>query len=93
MLLGVKVNKLVVLVVTGLKVAVTPIGSPVTLSATLATAPPVWATPMVLLALTPPTTRFSELAEDEMLKLGKGMIRATLVVLASIPDVPFTVTV
>ena len=39
MLLAFKVNTLLVVVLAGLKVAVTPVGSPVAVSATLATDP------------------------------------------------------
>ena len=91
MLLAVKVNELAAVVVAGLKVAVTPAGSPEAVSVTLATEPPDWATLMVLLAL-PPTRRFSVLAEDEMLKLDAGMVKTMVVVLVTVLKVPFTVT-
>ena len=82
-----KVSVLAVVVVAGLKVAVTPVGSPAAVSATLAADPPAWAMLIVLLAL-PPTRRLRVLAEDEMLKLGAGMVNTMAVVLVTVLKVP-----
>jgi hypothetical protein len=91
-LLAVKVSELVVLVIAELKVAVTPVGSPVAVRATLLLTPFASVTPMVLLAV-PPTRRVRLLAEDERLKLGTGMVNAMVVAPVRVPEVPVTVTV
>jgi len=91
-LLAVKVSVLVVLVMTELKVAVTPVGSPIAVRATLLLTLVASVTPMALLAV-PPTRRVRLLAEDERLKLGAGMVNAMVVVLVRAPEVPVTVTV
>jgi len=49
-------------------------------------------TPIVLLA-PPPVRRVSELAEEERLKVGAGMVRAMFAVFFVVPEAPETVTV
>lgn len=80
-----------VLVVAGLKVGVTPVGSPVMVRATglLDGLRPV--TVIVLLML-PPVSRLSVLAEEERLKAGCEMVRVTLAALLVVPEVPVTLT-
>ena len=74
-------------------VAVTPAGTPETTRFTLLLLKPVWlATPIVLVALLPPTMRLSALAEVEMLKPGLGTVSAMEVELFRFPAVPVTVT-
>jgi hypothetical protein len=91
-LLALKVRELVVLVMAGLKVADTPIGSPVSVKATLLLEPFAQVTSIVLPAL-PPTRRLRALCEDESVKLGSGMVNVMLVVLVRVPEVPITFTV
>jgi hypothetical protein len=91
---GVKVNVLLLLVLAGLNVAVTPLGSPDAARFTLLLLRPIGLTTLIaLLALLPPTRRVRLLAEDERLKLGTGMVNAMVVVLVRAPEVPVTVTV
>jgi len=80
------------LVTAGLKPAVTPVGSPVTVRATLLPEP---FNPMMSIALLAvvPRTRFTVLGELEMLKLGAGMANAMLAVLVIVPEVPITFNV
>jgi hypothetical protein len=94
-LLGVNVRMLVVLVAAALNDAVTPAGSPETARATLP-AKPFWpATPMVLLALAPPTVRDNVLAEEERLKAGTApdpeIVSVIVRLLVVSPEVPRTV--
>jgi hypothetical protein len=91
--LAAKVSKLVFVVVAWLKDAVTPLGGPVAVRATLAAEPFELATSMMLLTVAPPTRRVSALSEDEILKPGSGMVNAMVVVLTRIPEVPVTVSV
>lgn len=80
-------------VVVGLKVAVTPAGSPVAVSATLTTAPFALVTSIVLLSLAPPARSVNALTEEETLKPDAGMAKMIVVVLVRDPDVPLTITV
>ena len=93
MALGRRVSVLVVLVLDGLKDAVTPPGSPDTARATVPLSPTGLTMPTVLVTTAPPTSRVALLAEEERLKLGVGMVTTILVVLLTVPDVPVTVTV
>ena len=88
-----RASVLVVLVLAELNVAVTPVGSPVTVRATLLLKPLILLTLTVLLALAPLATRARLPAEDERLKLGTGIVSATVVVRVAVPEVPVTVTV
>jgi hypothetical protein len=47
---------------------------------------------MVLLALAPPTTVVSALAEDERLKVGLAIVSSIVVLLVASPEVPVTCT-
>jgi hypothetical protein len=89
----VKASTLVLLVLEGLKVAVTPVGSPVAVRATLLLEPINPVTLRVLLAL-PPATRGRVLGEEERLKLSAGaeMVSAIVAVLVTVPLVPLAVT-
>lgn len=90
-LFAVRVSKLVVLVLVGLKAAVTPVGNPVVFKATTPELlKPLM--PMVLLEL-PPITTGRVLAEDERLKPVDGTFRAMVVVLVAVPETPLIVTV
>jgi len=90
--LAAKANVLVVLVVAGLNVGVTPAGSPAAVRATglLEALRP--ETPMVVLAV-PPVRRVRVLSEGERVKLGTGMVRAMVVELVRVPDAPITLMV
>jgi hypothetical protein len=91
LLLAVKASTLVLPVLEGLKVAVTPVGSPVAVKATLLLEPVRPLTLMVLLALLP-ARRGRVLGEDERLKPDDGIVSAMVAVLVSFPLVPVTFT-
>jgi len=88
----VKVSTLVVLVLARLNAAVTPLGSPETLSATLAASPTGLPTLMVLLTFAPPTRTVRLLAEADNVKLGTGTVTVMTVEAEAVADVPLTVT-
>jgi hypothetical protein len=88
----VSVRELLVLVLAGLKAAVTPLGSPDADRFT-ALLKPLWqATLIVVLPLVPPTGSVRLLAEEVRVKPGGGMVSAIVVVRAAVPEVPVTVT-
>lgn len=92
MLPGIRVRVLLLkLVMAGLNVAVTPVGRPDAISATLSVKPFVPATLIALFALAPPTSSVRLVADDERLKPGTGMVNAMVVELLALPDVPVTV--
>ena len=82
---------LVVLVLAGLRVGVTPVGRPVTVRATglLDALRPVTA---IVLPMLLPVSRVSVLADAERLKTGCVMVRVILAVLLAVPEVPVTFT-
>jgi hypothetical protein len=86
----VKVTLLVLVVATGLKAAVTPLGNPDTLRFTLPPKPFCPATPMVLLPL-PVRATVRLLGEEERLKLGTTTVNAMVVVLLRLPEAPVMV--
>jgi hypothetical protein len=79
-------------VVAGLNTAVTPVGTPVALSKTLAANPFCPLTPIVLLAL-PAWTTLRLAGEALRVKLGATTVRAMVAVLLRLPEVPAIVTV
>ena len=90
-LLAVKVSSLVLLVVAGLKTAVTPLGRFDAVKLTVGCEPLVPVT--VILSLTvEPSAMLMLLAEEERVKPDGEIVRIRAVVLTSDPDVPVTVT-
>jgi len=94
-LLAVRVSMLEVVEAAGLKEAVTPLGSPVAVKATLPVNPPVSVTVTVSVPLAP---CFTETVAGEEVRLkpatGKALTVSAMVVLAVVvPEVPVTVTV
>lgn len=81
-----------VLVLDGLKEAVTPTGNCEAVRLTFTASPTGLTTPIVLAWLLPPTRRVRLLFEDERLKLGTGMVSSKVVEFVAIPEVPVTVT-
>lgn len=75
-----------------LNAAVTPVGRPDALSATLLLNPPIPVTLIIAPALPPPASSVRPAGEDERLKLGAGMFRTITVELVAVPEVPVTVT-
>ena len=92
LLLALRLNELVELVLGGLKVALTPAGSPETARLTLPSKSPPPTTLMVLDAVVPGETE-SAPAEEERLKLGVRTVSAIEVVFVRLSEVPVTVTV
>ena len=86
-----KVTLLVLVVATGLKAAVTPLGNPDTLRFTLPLNPFCPATLMVLLPLAVRAT-VRLLGEEERLKLGTTTVNATAVVPLRLPEAPVMVS-
>ena len=72
-LLAMSVNVLVLLVVLGLKEAVTPLGRPEADRLTLPLKPFCGVTVIVLVPLVPPGARLKELGEAESVKPGTGL--------------------
>ena len=91
---AVKVRVLVPVVETGLKAAVTPVGSPLALRATTPVNPPEGVTVIVLL-LVPPcaTVALAGLADKEKLGVLLITVRTSVAVCVSVPLTPVTVTV
>jgi len=87
----VKVSVLLTLVMAGLKVAVTPAGSPVVVMETLLPELLFCLTEMVL-AVFDPASRVRELADDEIVKLGSGIVKIIVAAPVRVPEVPVTVT-
>jgi hypothetical protein len=91
-LAAVKLSALVLLVFAGLKIAVTPAGSPAIPSEALLVAPLRPVTEMLLLALEP-VYSVKLLGEGARASVGTGMMSEKLVELLALPEVPVTVTV
>jgi len=89
-LLAVSVSVLVLVVVAGLKTAVTPLGSPEAENATVPAKPFCGSTEMVLVPLAP-GAMFRLPGEAESVKLGAVTVRLTETVLVRLPAVPVTV--
>jgi hypothetical protein len=91
--LTISVNELVLVVETGLKVAVTPLGKPAADKLTVPLKPPRGATLMVLEPLDPWAT-VTLLGDAERLKFaGTVTVRDTVAVWLKLPEVPVIVTV
>src|SRR4029077_4156693 len=94
-LLAASVNVLVLVVLMGLKDAVTPMGRPVADKLTLELKPFCGATVIVLVPLAP-CAIVTLLGDAESVKLGTGTaftVRETVVAFDKLPDVPVIVTV
>src|SRR5690349_22388269 len=88
----VKVNVLLLVVVAGLKTAVTPLGSPEADRLTLPLKPFCAATVTVLVAV-PPCRTVNAAGNADKPKVGTGVtVRAIVVVVTTFPDVPIMVT-
>jgi hypothetical protein len=83
---------LVLVVLVGLNAAVTPVGSPEAVKATLSVKAFALATVIVLLVLLPDDTE-SALEELDSVKLGATTVKLIEVVLLTLPTVPVTVIV
>ena len=81
-----------VLVLGALRTAVTPLGRPDTVRATLAARPTGVPTVIVLATLAPPTNSVGLLTEADKLKLGTGIVTVRTVELEAVGEVPLTVT-
>lgn len=92
MLPAANVNEVDVVVLTLPKFAVTDAGRPVAVSATPALRPLPPMTLIVVPTLAPPAESVRAVADDEMLKLGTGIVKLTVVELVLDPAVPVTVT-
>ena len=90
-LFALNVRTLLLVVLAGLKAAVTPLGRPDTAKLTVAPKPFWPATLIVLLPLLPRGT-VRALAEDDRLKLGTTTVSAIAVVLLRLPETPVTVS-
>jgi len=88
---AVNVNVLVLVVLFGLKEAVTPLGRPVADKLTLPLKPFCGTTEMVLVPLVP-GAMLTLLGDAERVKLGTTTVNATDVVLVKLPEVPVMVT-
>jgi hypothetical protein len=91
-LLAVRVNALVVFVLEGLKAAVTPLGRPEAVSATLSLNP-FWPITLIVLLALPPPTRGRLPAEDERVNVLACTVTAILAVRIRVPVVPVIDTV
>ncbi len=92
-LVAVNVTVLVPVVETGEKAALTPVGNPVALKATLPVNPPVGVTVIVLVAVPPcPTETLAGLAASEK-SACPGTVSVTVAVCTSVPLVPVMVSV
>jgi hypothetical protein len=90
---AVNVTVLLVAVLAGLKAAVTPLGMPVAVSATVPANPPEPLMAMAL-AMLVPCARLRLAGVAESAKPGGGVtVRATVVLLVAVPEAPDTVTV
>jgi hypothetical protein len=89
-LLALKVRELVLLVLTGLNAAVTPVGNAVAVRPTIPVKP-FW--PLTLIVLLPLLARGTVrlAAEAERLKLGATMVSAIVAALLRLPETPVTV--
>ena len=88
-----KLTLLVVLVVAGVKLAVTPLGRPVAARVTGALKFCGLRTLMVALGLLPPLMTLRLLADEEIVKLGVGTVTVRVVDAVSEPEVPVMVIV
>jgi len=92
-LVAFRVKVLLVVLVGGLKVPVTPVGRPLTEKLTVPVNPFNGVTAMVLFPL-PPGAKERLVGVPESVKLGGvAMVKITVVLLVIAPDVPVTVTV
>jgi hypothetical protein len=92
-LVAISVSVLVFVVEAGLNAAVTPVGRPVAVRATVPVKPDCGATVMRVLSV-PPAATFRLVAEEESLKLGAAVIAKAMVACAKrAPEVAVTVTV
>jgi hypothetical protein len=91
-LAAVSVSVLALIVLTGLKAAVTPLGRPVAARITLPLNPFSGLTVRVLVPLVP-GVRLRLTADAERVKLGTAIVRPIVAVLLSVPETPVTVTV
>lgn len=90
---AVSVSVLADVVLTGLNDAVTPVGKPVALRATVALKPPCGATAMVVLPV-PPWSTFTLETEEESLKDAAAVtVKAMMAWADEVPTVPVTVSV
>jgi hypothetical protein len=93
LLLADRISVLLLIVLLGLKDAVTPRGSPEADKLTMPVKPPCGVTVIVEVTL-PPRMRFREFGEAEMVKLGGAVtVRETVVLCDKPPDVPMIVIV
>ena len=83
-LLAMSVNVLVLLVVLGLKEAVTPLGRPEADRLTLPLKPFCGVTVIVLVPLVPPGARLKELGEAESVKPGVGLTGVLIATLSKV---------
>lgn len=90
--LDLKVSVLDVVVLAELRVALMPVGRPVTESATLPVRLTGLVTVIVLLALAVPTRRVRLLGEAASPKPGAGTVNVMVVLLDRFPELPVTVT-
>lgn len=94
-LLAVKLRTLLVVLLVGLKVAVTPLGKPEIVNVTVPVKPPEGVTLIVLVPAAPPRVSETEAGVAESVKLpppvDPGTVSVTVVVFVRLPDVPVTV--
>jgi len=92
-LAAVKVTVLLLAVVAGLKAAVTPLGRPEAVSATVPANPP-WPLMAMVLVMFAPCARLRLAGVAESVKPGGGVtVRAMVVLLVAVPEAPDTVIV
>jgi hypothetical protein len=92
--LAVRVRVLIEVAGSGLKEAVTPVGSPEAASVTLPENPLTGVMVVLLLPLAPPCVMVTAFGEAERLKVFRAFtVRLSTVVFLSVPDVPVIVTV
>jgi len=89
--LAARVKVLVPVVLAGLNEAVTPVGRPEAVNATLPVNPFAGVTVRTVVPL-PPCFTLNEMKEDVRPKLGASTVRFTAAALFKLPDVPVTVT-
>jgi hypothetical protein len=89
---GVNVRLLVVVVLAALNAAVTPLGIPATVNATLLLSPTGLLTLIVVTTLLVRIRGLRLLAEAARVKLGTGIVTLRIVELEAVAEVPLTVT-
>jgi len=87
------VSRVAVLVLASLNVPVTDVGRPATVRATPLLKPLTPRTLILILWLDPPASTDKVRAEEDRLKLGTGMLSEIATALATVAEVPVTVTV